>query len=123
MAENQQLKTNEALCWQCGAVVYKGTKSCPKCGAPSPAVSIAKQRKVSLVLLCVGLPVGIISLIVGIVMFMEGMDEIFAFAVNGGLEIACLLIAIGIGGIFVGPFLYFNVKKREKQLSEARLGQ
>jgi hypothetical protein len=121
MAEVQQMRANEAPCWQCGAVVFKGTKNCPKCGAPSPAVSIATQRKVSLILLRVGLPVGIVSLIAGVIIFMrvlsfdsiEGMMRL----VGGGLEVACLLMFIGICGIIAGPVLYFSVKKREQQLS------
>jgi hypothetical protein len=123
MAENQELKSNQALCWQCGAVVYKGINKCPKCGAEKPAFSLATQRKVSKIFLRVGLPVGIVSLIVGIIMFGEGLSSMsLSFLLGPGLYVAFSLIAIGITGVTGGLMIPFIVKKREK-LSAERTAQ
>jgi hypothetical protein len=125
MAEVQKMGANQAQCWQCGEVVYKGTKTCPKCGAASPAVSIATQRKVTLIFLRVDVPVGIVSLIAGIIMFTKGLGQgepmqMLEFVGGVGLYIACLLMAIGVIGVMIGPLLHFMLRKREQQLKATR---
>jgi hypothetical protein len=140
MAEVQKMGANQTPCWQCGEVVYKGTKICPKCGAVSPAVSIATTRKIASILLRVGVPVGIVSLVAGIIMFvmweasMERVvdqllgglvvgDSTIFLAGGGGLLIACLLIVIGVSGVIAGPIAHFKLKKWDQQHTATREGQ
>jgi hypothetical protein len=90
MAENQQIRAGGVQCWACGAVVNKDAKTCPKCGAEAPAFSTDKLRKAARIGLCVGIPVGILSLIAAIAMFMNGMEEV-SFFLGPGIAIAATL--------------------------------
>jgi hypothetical protein len=115
MAEDQKLKSNQVQCWQCGEAVYKGTKHCPKCNAPSPAADIAKLRKMAPIVLRVGVPVGIASLIAGFILLVKGIS---IFGMMGyatfGVEIACLLIGIGIAGVVAGPVMRSFLNKVDR---------
>ncbi|MDR2143534.1 MAG: zinc ribbon domain-containing protein [Treponema sp.] len=128
MAEDQKMKASQAQCWQCGEVVYKGTKTCPKCGAPSPTADIPKLRKVTPILFRAGMPVGIVLIIAGFIMLGKGaggmMEDIMQgnipFFLYGGLEIACLLIVIGIIGVIIGPVFRSFLAKVDRATREGQ---
>jgi hypothetical protein len=139
VAEVQQMGANQAQCWQCGEVVYKGIKNCPKCGAVSPAVSMATVRKGVLIFLRVGMPVCIVSLIAGIIMFvmwqvsMERVadqllggpavgDSAIIFSVIGPY-ISSILIILGFAGVVCGPIAHFKLKKWDRQQQQQQREQ
>ena len=113
MEENQKLGPSEVKCWQCGTAVYKGTKECPKCGAPSPTADIAKIRKITPIFLRVVMPVSIVLLIAGFIMLVKGALNIF----YGGyylLTLSCFVIIIGVIGVMIGPILRSFLAKVDK---------
>jgi hypothetical protein len=126
MAEVQQLGANQAKCWQCGAVVYKGIKTCPKCGAVSPAMSIATTRKI----VSIFLPLGIVLLIAGIITLVwwygfAPKDDL-AFLLFGEpffVGIAIFLMGFGAVGVIGGPISLRKLKKWEQQHAVTREGQ
>jgi hypothetical protein len=120
MAENQNLGPGEATCWSCGTVVKKGIKTCPKCGVASPAVSLATQQKAGKIALYVGLPVGIISLIVGLIIFLKGMSDgwmSFLLYDSNAFILAVLLLTVGLPCVIACPLFNLAIKKRASQVN------
>jgi len=119
MAEVQKMCASEVKCWQCGSAIYKGTKQCPKCGAPSPTADIPKLRKALPIFFFVGMPVGIAMIIIGLIMFKNMFTTLETLLDNiKFIEIPCLLIAIGLIGVMIGPLVRSFLAKVEKATRE-----
>ena len=132
MAEVQKMGANQAQCNECGAVVSKGIKTCPQCGAASPTLTMAQHRRLALGWLYVGLPLGVVSIIGGIIAFVkmgqgvvqEGMEGTLNALFLGPLYfvLGILLIIIGFAGVIFGLAWPYSLKKREQLAATRKAG-